>query len=188
MTEMTPAVLKADDRFELDLAAETRDRRNRPRMVVVLGLLALGAAGVSVIFTTSQAEAARRSLRFEERRRSEFQASAAKIAELKAKLDAGGARAQPAFPVVSELQSLAEQAGLARRPNPPVESNSPQRDVTVRSYDFRDVQSPTIEPIMRWLELATTSVPGLTVDGLTLRNNPQGWTMNVKFQRLERAQ
>lgn len=186
------AHLDDDARFELAMAAGSRERRNRPRHLVALALVVLVAALITFGVGLGRRADAAASLSAEARRHVEVRGLVARAKAAQAATERmGSVGFHDPMPVVSTLQTLYQEARLPRSLLPPQESSTPQRsrdqNLLLKRYDYRNIQSPELAPLMRWLELAHERIPGLDVSKIELKAGPAGWTMTVTFARAERA-
>lgn len=185
--------LDNDARFDLSMAAAARERANRPRLlVIVAGVVLVGALIVFAIGANSRAAAAR-DLRAEYARSQQIQTLITRLTNLRERSTSGAVGANDPMPVFATLQRVYTQAGMPRTLSAPVgepitQHPDRERNLLIKGYDFRNITSPELAPIMRWLELAHQEIPGLEVTKIDLRAGPGGWTLTVSFSRVERAQ
>lgn len=184
--------LDDDARFELAMAAGSRERRNRPRHLVVFALLVFIAALITFALGLSRQASATTAMRADVRRHADVVALVAQLKDYRERAAAmGSVGAFDPMPVVTTLQRLFSEAGMTRSLSPPQESSQQQRAtegaLIVKTYDYRNLQSPELAPLMRWIELAHQQIPGLGVSKVDLQVGPAGWTLNISFTRAERA-
>ncbi len=184
--------LDDDARFELAMAAGSRERRNRPRHLVIFALVVLTAALITLALGLSRQAGASASLRSEARRHADVVTLVAQLKDYRERAAAmGSVGTFDPMPVVTTLQNLFSQAGMTRSLTPPQESSQQHRATEgafiIKTYDYRNLQSPELAPLMRWIELAHQQIPGLGVSKVDLQVGPAGWTLNISFTRAERA-
>lgn len=189
MTLRTRTRLGDEAKFELALSAASRERANRPLILVVLAsALLVGSAGFAAYAVTTRA-----SRRADLARALEDQAWAeAKVEEWK-KLGAAeqtqpeNAGVKGEFKV-SKMEDLAIRAEMKSKPNAPVTRDDKSRQgVVVYSHIYTEVRDPSLAHMIEWVRSACAEIAGLEVEALTVRPEPAGWKMDVTFRRWERA-
>lgn len=186
MTASHAQPLSDDARFELSLIAGAHERRNRPKHLTYLaGAVLVIALGTFWMSHRSLANA-RRGLTAARSQSAEVAATIARLEALRAQAQTTGAEA-PEGPqsVRSAVQSAADQAGL-KISTPGQSSKQPMGEkYTVQQFSYRDIKTPTIAPLLKWIEQSLNAVPGLQVSGFALRATPTGWSATVTFDRIE---
>lgn len=180
----------ADLRFDHSMAAQRSEQANRPRIYVVLALVALIGCVLALLWSWSSYASARRALVAE-------QATAARAVELAGRLQAlklasvsdSGPRAnEPVDRLLSRLESIGRDAGLKNGVPLPGRNRglTQQGMVQVKlNYELRDI---SLGALLVWVERAMDEVPGLEVFSLSLRPESQQWVLKVQFSRWERAE
>lgn len=188
------APLSDEARFELAMSAAARERRNRPRMFLVLGAAAIIVAGVAAAMGLKARGAAREILAEERASTVQAERLLKELAAMQQKdLGAGSGHGigQPYPNLMSRLEELGQQAGLEKAVKKPVDSKQSggkiPPDVVVRQYDYSNMNDPSLANLLDWVRKACADVPGLEVYGLTLKAEPTGWTFSVTFRRWERT-
>jgi len=181
--------LSDDDRFELAMGAAARERRNRPRgMVVAAGLLLLicGIVAITGLVARGSARAKLVQVRLDQ---AAIERMAMDWASMDEQESASANTGQPLKNLYSTLEDLATgRAGLKDKPKPPRLSAAPPRSgIVVNEYHYTDVKDKSLKALIEWARLATIEVPGLEVVSIDLTPDPVNWTMNVTFRRWERA-
>lgn len=190
MTQRTRTRLSEEARFEMTLAAASRERSNRPLGLVVVACVFLAG---TLIFAGSSI-ASRASARSRLRAELLSQAGAeAKVQEWKRLAQAAadspqGAIGKPGEFKVSRMEELATRAGLKSRPNAPVSRDDKSRQgIVVFTHVYTEVRDPSLANMVDWVRSACAEIAGLEVESLTVRPEPAGWKMDVTFRRWERA-
>jgi hypothetical protein len=174
---------------QLALAAARTQRRNQPRAWLVIGVVAVMATFVYAAMGLRARAAASETL-------SAVQSDDAKIrtalAKLKALQDAGGASGQGARTdhsssehALSTIIALAREAGLenplgATTPNTSEPGRAQGWSQTTYLYTVKD---PSIDAILRWMELVQQRLPAMGINKLTVRPEPTVWSVTVEFAR-----
>ncbi len=193
---------RADAAMSLVLAAAGAQRRNRPRVLVMLATLLLVGAGVFALTSYQSLAKARGAIEFQRERTRTVGALASEITAMielektlifepdptvASKLEALGELVQLETPVLMEQRPGGAPAGTV--------------NVTRSLYSPRSaLRSVEIGPLLAWLAKACDGsvVEGLTPMSIRLRalrtgptDKPAGpgeadWEMEVKFSRMER--
>lgn len=186
------SIMSEDDRLDLALMAQASERKHRPRHLVVLATLVLGAGLIGLVWGLT---AHRRASAEARRERNNLVMLQRMEAELQAIEAAGQGQAQgPPWDAIPDLKSrlegFATSAGLAK-PALPTES----RDRAVPSggksaqrmrLSYR-VSHSKPEEIMAWIERSLKDVPGLELWRLRMRPEATNWSVEVEFSRWERV-
>jgi hypothetical protein len=184
------AVTLSDDvRFEMAAQAASRERRNRPVILVVVAALALLVAGVAALAGLAARASAAAAYQDQLDAQARVQSMLSQLAVLKnaEAASTSGAAHDPNVRIASNMEGLALRAGLSR-PSPPHESPEPRGGgITVKEYVYTNVRAPSLTPLLQWVRLAVEEVPGLELYKITsLKPDAAGWNMSVSFRRWER--
>lgn len=182
-------ILSEDERYELAGQASARERRNRPRGLLVLGLVvaAIGLITLGVGFLRDRSATA--DLRKHERQLAEL---VRLDAQLQALASADGPddadELAPVPNLLTQLEDLAIDAGLGKPPTP---QPRPDRERTAEGLQRIKITYPTMRSsdpavLLGWVRDATEQIPGLEVFSISLRPGATDWTMSVTFTRWER--
>lgn len=184
---MTQNGLNDEIRFEMTMRAAGRERRNRPRALLVLAGAALVVGGLAAL--TGVGARSRAASAFQEQLETSAKAESllAEYARLKQTEQVGSDEAHRELPfLLTRVEDAALRAGLQNKPAPPTQQSTDLGAVVVRKYVYQNVRSEKLEPLIQWLRQATQDVPGLEVYQITsLRPEPNAWTMAVVFRRWE---
>lgn len=176
----------------LGIAAARTLRRNRPSFLVTLGAIALMLALAYAVLGWVSYSDARKRAQTAERNASDILLAAARLKQLQDNDASGGSRSPEVASggaVLSRIEGAGTRAGLVRPV--PVGSTNRQRDRDVGwdkvniSYNVKD---PSLEAILKWMELAIEDVQGLEVSQLTLRPEASEWSMTVVYARWEKPE
>lgn len=193
MSAFPTAPSQDDGRLELSMAAARAERRNRPRLMLILASLILLIAIISVFWSFTARTAAHASLSRANSTIANIRGVVDQLEILEDKrLDP---KYNPDSGMETKLQQFAVQVGLAR---PEVSAKDPNISAAIKGFRKR-VYSTVINEsdpdlLMRWVAEATngTSFPGLEVESLkltpgrTLESGKIAWNLDVSFRRWER--
>jgi hypothetical protein len=195
MSSVPTSRLSDETRFELSLAAGAKERRNRPRWLVIAAGLLLALVGIAAL----AGWVSRRSAITQLDRALQDQAAVEGMTQQLSSLSGVATQAgdqqlgAPMANLRSTLEGLATRAGMASPPVPRNEDSvpQPQAGIVVKRYSFFDVRDPSLTAILEWLRLATqdpaSRIPGLEVETLRLKPENNQWSMNLILRRWERA-
>lgn len=192
MDAPTPTTPSDESRLELTMAAAASERANRPRWIIVLGVLLLIVAGIfaSVSFST---------LAVAQKRASDDWKAAEDVRAMKDRLDAESAKLAARATaqnnrVVAQIEALAGAMGVtfAGQMGESEMAAMTQLHMKQRQYNVR-TQNQDVENIFRWLIATQTSpeMAGLEITRLVFRpggptaSNTPGWNVDVQFSRWE---
>lgn len=184
------ARLSPDDRYELASRAQSQQRLNYPRHLIVLGL---GLVVVSVIVLVVAWQARGGAEKNNARRARELVQIQALIEEINTLKGAQADSAQqdlfqPLPGILSQLQSYGRQAGLANDVGLPKNGGSrPEGNAILRTYPYT-VRDPSLAHLLDWISISQRQIPGLEVRELSLQPSNQLWTLTVVLSRYERNQ
>lgn len=172
------------------LAARAQ-RRNRPLHLIwaaiaalCLGVLLLGLALLDRVSAARERDAT-------QQREVQIVTLLSSLKALDAQADDPLARAAtaPMQNVGTLVSEAGREAGLA---NPVgVGQMTPPRTrggLSGRRYTYTNISDPSLTALLRWVQLSLERVPGLEVNRLEIRPQPQHWAATVTFTRWERAQ
>lgn len=192
---LAPAELAASSSDALDqlaLTAARTQRRNQPRALVVLGVLAvLGALTYASMGWRARSDARDR-LATTQEFDTKVRTALAKLKALQDASGAGGATAasekQTGEHALSTIIELAGEAGLAS----PLGATTPNTSDASRAQGWSQttyvytVKDPSIDAVLRWMELVLERIPGMGINKLTVRPEPTVWSVTVEFARWHR--
>lgn len=190
---MSRAAMSDEARYELTMAAAARARANRPSALVAGAVVLLILAVVAMAWGLVARARAMSDLRAAQSEQARVEGL---VGEWTALVDAErtqaggkvglGARISDLY---TRMEQYATRAGLAKRPDTPRENPTtrPNTNIRVIEYSYTNVKDPSLKALLEWVRIATAEVPGLEVYGITLKPDPNNWTMNVTFRRWERA-
>jgi hypothetical protein len=187
-----PARLSEDARLELAMAAAARERRNRPRGLVVGALAVLLIAAIAAGMGIKSQRRAVRSLRHTLEDQAQVEAMAAEFRALSEQERAAGTQraGEPIQNFRSLMETLATQAGMSSRPSPTELTPDRQGSVLVRTWSY-EFQEANIKAVLDWLRRATVDpvsrIPGLEVFSLDLKPSGEKWQVTLRLRRWERA-
>jgi hypothetical protein len=179
-------------RLERAMAAAERERRNRPRGLVVLAALVLVVSGVAAATGVAARSRTFRELTGVLDDQAHVEAMAAEFRALAERQRTAGTQgagqSMPNFR--SRMESLARTAGLTGALPQPLEAAPGQGPVVTRIWTY-ELQEASIKPVLEWIRLATVDranrIEGLEVYSLDLKPGPDKWNINLKLRRWERA-
>lgn len=184
------APLSPDERYELAARASAAERRNRPTMLVVLGLIVVMLASVFLAWSLFKRSSSTERL---DRTRNELRTIMTEIATIEqlraegAASDDAGAFA-PIPNLLSDIEGLSGRAGIARI-LAPRESTDSVRGAARHKYAYNGVKDESLENLLEWVRLVRDEVPGMRV--FSIKINPDrrdnAWNMDVTFSRFEQA-
>jgi hypothetical protein len=187
---MTPRRVSAEDRLSLALAAEARERRNRPRAAVVLcGVLLAGAAVYQGVGAASYG-ASRRAQERDVARAGELAGEVARLRHLREQAAVGAQPAGGGITRVSEITALATRAGMRAPPNPPSERVTRQGPGgQLKTITYARVADPSLAALLKWVDTAAAQIDGLRIDTITIAPDERNrqWMLDVWFERWERS-
>lgn len=181
--------LSVDERFSLSMRAANADRRNRPFMLLIVGVVALLGSMLfalaslwSITSATSRVQNERRFI----------EDLSTRVDRLTA-LASAGTVATMAFAPQDRFQSTMEQewrsASLDGTPPTARESSNdridPQGQVREKRYRYDNLQSKAIGPLLKWIRRGQDAMPGTELSQILLVRDASGWKMTVEFRRLE---
>lgn len=187
---MSDVRLSDDDRYALAALAEAGTRANRPGHLIAIAALALVATlVVAGVAWRSDARAARLE-RNAARDLTTLRASAERLGELESRVATSPEvdRNRPIPDVLSRLGSLAREAGLDPVPPIPAQSADVGNNARRLNYAYSNLRTPSLDALLRWVNLCTERIPGMHVRVLIVRPTPTIWSVDVTFARYERIE
>lgn len=180
--------LSDDDRYELASRAEARARANRPGHLVALGALGVIVGLLVAAFAWRADAGSARRLDQAASDVATLRTQAERLAELRTQMatSSGEDRYRDIPDILSRLGNLAREAGLESVPSVPRQTNDAMTNARRVNYLYENVRDGSLEDLVRWAELATERIPGMHVRSITIRPQPDAWSMNVTFARFER--
>ncbi len=189
-----PLTLGDDVRMELASAASNTERRNRPRGLIVLGALALlGAIGFLAYGVMARASAAE-ARDAQAGQLSAIQTEVERLLSLKERQRQLDLRLAPDSGIKSQLESLAEGAGMKPIVVTETTEGSAASGVGRRKYTILLEDQPA-QGVLQWLS-GSAAISGLSVTSIDLspdlsapEGTPEGsrlWRGTVAFSRYER--
>lgn len=189
-----PVTLSEDVRADLVGAAATAERRNRPSMLVVGGVLAVGVALVYLIWSVGAAAAADEEFEHARGDAERVEREVGALLDMDAQKKAFDQRLRPDTGILSRLEEMAATAGMIK---PPI-TNSPETpgpNGVYRNKFSAQINDQTAESIFAWIAAAAT-IDGLTVTVLeispdlqllpTTEEGTARWQGRIEFARYEK--
>ena len=178
--------LSEEVRFELAGAAAAAERRNRPTVLLVAALLVLAIGAGALVSSLSALGSAGRAMRLEQTREERVVRLAAQFEAVeRQRQDSGADTFAPIPDLLSRIEAAARDAGLADRPPIPNQRSERSEDLTRRDYTYT-MRDPSLDKILKWVDLSTQAVPGTQVSSIELRPEQRNWQVTVTFSRWER--
>ena len=180
-----------DSRLELTMAALRSERRNRPRLVLVVALLVLVAAVVNLLWTFANRAAAATSLSRATGSLASIQGVVSQLQSLEER------RSSPKYERDNDMEGklgrFAVQVGLPRTEVVAKDPTSSLKGFRKRTYTAQITEADP-ELLLSWVTKSTDGVnfPGLEVEtlkmtpGRTLDSGKISWTLDITFRRWER--
>lgn len=170
-------------RLELSVASAARERRNRPRLLILLGVLLVAAACIYAYTQWSARSAAIDALARARAREANVRRLGAEIAVLRAKESSRGLAPDPL--VNARLETHASAVGFkitGTVSDTPVSSTG---GLSQHKYSVRAASQDPLN-LFKFLERAQ-SEPGLEISRLVIRPQNEGsWSADVDFTRWEK--
>lgn len=192
MTTLAPGPRLTDDaRFELAMTAAARERRNRPRLLLVIALGLLGAAAVTALAALAARGRAEEALRNAQAQTTVVEGWVREYRELQGRQDTTADLFEPQPLLMTRLEELAltPEVGMQRAPQQPRTTQPNTTGPLVEhNYFYPAVRDPSLGALLRWLAAAEREIPGLELYHLnSLKPDASGdWIMSVTFRRWER--
>ncbi|MCW5754854.1 MAG: hypothetical protein KIT24_09140 [Phycisphaeraceae bacterium] len=180
--------LTHDQRQDLAEAAVFAERRNRPRHLVMLGLLLLVVSGLALIWGLSSYRGARTEA--DRERNNVFrlkQLAAMHDALTRTKADpVAGPPYAPVPNLQTRLEGLATGVGLPRPPLPQERRDRAQAGAQSLRLTYR-IRHDEPGPLFNWLAKAMSEIEGLELYSLRVQPEASTWSFEVTFSRWERS-
>jgi hypothetical protein len=185
---MNPAL--AERRLELGALAAQRERRNRPRVLLLAAFVLLAASLLFLVLSWNSSREARRFAVGQQRLAEQALAAGAELKRLKdAQAAMGGTIAAPAATQVrSRIQQAGAAAGLRDAAGlvPRTDRRSFAEQRVVQEQLRYEITDPSLAALMDWMRRATAEVPGLEVYRVRLEPTTDAWRLQVTFARWEK--
>jgi len=185
----TAAPIDEDDRYALVARAQSAERSNRPRWMVVGATLLLIAAGLYALVGQTARSAAERDRRNAASQLRTVRAELAKIETLRGTpVDANapvpiGERLPT---LLSGLAGVARRSGLSNElPVPAERDYATFGSIVGTRYDYT-IFDPDAGALLRFLDAAVEETPALLIHSVSFRPQNDRWQMSVSFLRWER--
>lgn len=178
-----------DDRFAIASSASSTERVNRPRHLVLLAVLVLIGAFIYLAAALSDRASAIRAMKRQQRDAEKIIATAEELAvfDERAASDPASAFGAPIPMMLSRLEELAKEAGLTQALSHRRGPGETKGGATMYRYPY-EIRDPNLESVMLWLQKCVEGIPGLEVQSLRIRPEPQSWYVSVTLTRWERSQ
>jgi len=186
--ETTPSGrMSPDDRFELAARAQSQQRLNDPKHLIVLGALFLLVSIVVLVVAWRVRSSAERTNNRRGNELAQIQSLTAEIDTLRAAQasDPDQDRFEPINDLLSRLQRFASQSKLEHELGIPKQQSRPEGNTRLRTYQYT-LRDPSLAHELDWITLSTQQIPGLNVTDLTIKPAKQDWTITVTLSRYER--
>lgn len=181
--------LDEESRFDLSAFAADAERRNRPKQIVVLGIVllvaALGFTGYAAMQYRSANVAA-------DRARVQSTATARVVTEIRAlqnRTQTTGAVARKPDPnFLSTVQRLARESGVTADiavPRPAEDKMPNRTDIVRNRWRYQNISDENPEDLLKWMLAVRDAYPGTTIDELSLTPRGSTFRMSVSFARWE---
>lgn len=187
-----------DARAELVGSAQRHERRNRPKILIVLSLLVAAIAVVYLIFAASELRGVHDELTIEQSQTAEIRTLGDKLLAMQADLDGEEMRQRldPSLAVFADLERLSREAGLIQGNNLRLEDRGQQDTIKdtelVRKKWHANLTAQPAEAIFKWLTEAS-KINGLEVSFINEfkpgAGTPEGeprWDCQVIFVRIQK--
>ena len=172
-------------RSQLAAQAAAQAERNKPKLVLVIGVLVL-LAGVIYLFVGRSVLGSA----LGERRREVGSYSTVQMQQVR--LDqfmSGQSSGERPFVPVPNFTTLAENAArsVGLMPLPTLNSQQEMRegDLTLRTYQYDRVISRDLEALLGWVAQVEKMVPGVEISRLELSPSRTQWQLSITFVKPE---
>lgn len=189
-----PVVVNEEARIALSEAAAGAERRNRPRIFLVLGVAAIAAAVIYAATGVSARAGAGSELSMEQELTAQVKEAVESLLALRAdeSVQITSERYAPNLLVTAKLEQAAAASGLTGvniSDNEDPRSAPPGMQRKRYTVNLTNVDA---EPLLRWMTKALSEIQGLEVASIQISpgtGTPEGkprWTGQVVFTRWER--
>lgn len=177
-----------DDRYELASLAEARARSNRPGHLIAIGLLVVFVGLMLAAFAWRADAGAARRLDGAARDMATLQTQAERLADLRSRMATSPTedRYREIPDILTRIGTISREAGLDSVPSVPTQRNDPFTNARRVNYTYTNVRDGSLEDLVGWTALVTERIPGMHVRSISIRPQPNAWSMNVTFARFER--
>jgi len=184
--------LSDQDRLAMMRQAGAAERRNSPRMLVVLAVIVLLVAGVYAGLGWMGRQSSLRSLRSAQFSQDRVQAQLDELRRLRSP-EASQGGVQVWDRLVSPVALLERAAQNAEFPDPNYDSERSESDTGEthrRIFRFKEIRGVSAVDVLRWANAVERDIDGMRVYSMDFRApaNKRGWDVTVQFSRLEKKQ
>lgn len=180
--------LSADDRYELATRAQSQQRLNSPKHLIVLAMMLLFVSLIVLVVAWRSQSSAMEENQITAQNLARIESLISEINTLRASQNSSTDVDifQPMPDILSRLQNLAQRAelkndlGLPRNP-----ATRPVDNAIYKTYPYT-VRDPKLENVLNWIKLTQEEIPGLQVNDLSIQPGTQFWTTEVLLVRYER--
>lgn len=172
-------------RGQLAARAAAQAERNKPKLILAIGVLVLLAGVIYLLVGRSALGAA-----LGERRREVGSYSTVQMQQ--ARLDRfidGQSVGDDRFGKVPNFTTLAENAarsvGLSPQPTLSRQQETREGDLTLRTYQYDRVISRDLEALLGWVAQVEQMVPGVEISRLELSPSRTQWQLSITFVKPE---
>ncbi len=193
MTQLNPTNtrLSADDRYELATIAQSHERTNSPKHLVILGLFIVIASLIILIFAWRIKAGAIESYSQRANELTRIHQLITNIETLESAQNVNPLQDenQPISDILSQFKRYATQAKIASDIGLPGNNKTsrvqPMLNSTRIIYPY-SVRDPSLVSLLDWVQISTEQIPGLGVQGITIKPEAKNWSLKVTFVRYER--
>ncbi|MAY74831.1 MAG: hypothetical protein CMJ31_09005, partial [Phycisphaerae bacterium] len=182
--------LSDEDRFAIASAAEASARANRPRSLVLLAMVIFAGSCFYFLLGFKTYRDAEGSMRRAKATYGQLDRLAEEYAfnlRLNASPEVMSVYCDPDPRLVSTMRNIATSSGISDPPLPD-ESTEQREGVTRRRLRYVNVNDPSIEELLTFVDRVRNEVPCMRVFRTKIEPvRGQSWRMEVGFERLERA-
>lgn len=184
--------LSEQDRFAMQRQAATTERRNSPRMLIVLATLVLIASGMYAGLGFTKRSASIKSLESAQLTQQNVQRQLEELQSLR-NPQAGSGGPVIHDRLVNPLTLLEQSAEKAEIDTPQYDSERSESETASahrRIFTFRKFTVANAGDVIRWASIVERDIEGMRVHSIVLdaANDNRGWTVNISFSRLEKKQ
>ena len=180
------------DRLMMQRRASAAERRNSPRILIVLAMIVLLAAGVYALLGYTQRAGALRTLSSAQFTQRNVQSQLATYRSLQDPQESGDGPV--IYDRLSSPLSLLQQAARNAEIEPPVFDSERSETATGsahrRVFVFKEFTVAEASDPIRWAAAVEQDIEGMRVHSLAMRPKPDktGWNVTLSFSRLEKKQ
>ena len=182
--------LSPDDRYELASRAQSQQRLNYPKHLIVLGAFLVIISLVVLFVAWRSLSAAQKTHERKAYQLTQIQEIIGNINTLEQSQanNTGLDQFQPINDILSKFKQYARQAKLSKElglPKQPKSRNMGNAKLLTYPYAVRD---PSLEHLLNWVKISTNQIPGLEVTDMTIKPGKQDWLLTITFSRYERVE